>query len=452
MTRVCLIVDNPLRDLEGLVLLARTLALRGMEPFLVPMYTQAFDVAAIRPDLVVANYARPNNIDLIKAYRRRGIKVAVADTEGAGGRNVAEFISLVRQGGAVGNLDLYCAWGVAQFEALRELLGSITALTGCPRYDFCAPNWRPALRRPPVPPGFILVNTNFPTINPRFSEGAASERRTALKVGFSEEYAEQYHAVANQTLEGIIALIRALAERFPDQQFVLRPHPFENRERYAPLTGLANFSVHQEGTSLEWIAASSLLLHLNCSTAVEAVMLDKPAVSPAWLDAPALHIPGPSSVSLHARDQRELESLIEAAAAGQPLPVDQQCAEARRAVIVANYRAVDGESSNLVADAIETCLAQPALAGRLPPPHPRVAAIRLVQRALGARLWLALVDRLSGGARQARRLAKSFSDRQVQDVLNRLASVDGRRFVADQVQWRGTTGGSVRVRSADGLV
>ena len=39
---VCLIVDNPLRDLEGLVLLGRQLAAKGATVTLVPMYEQGF--------------------------------------------------------------------------------------------------------------------------------------------------------------------------------------------------------------------------------------------------------------------------------------------------------------------------------------------------------------------------------------------------------------------------
>jgi hypothetical protein len=53
---VCLIVDNPLRDLEGLVLLGRQLAIRGAKVTLVPMYEQGFDVPAL---LVLMNYPRP---------------------------------------------------------------------------------------------------------------------------------------------------------------------------------------------------------------------------------------------------------------------------------------------------------------------------------------------------------------------------------------------------------
>ena len=52
---VCLIVDNPLRDLDGLVLLGWQLARRGVDAWLVPMHEQSIDVRAIGADLVLVN-------------------------------------------------------------------------------------------------------------------------------------------------------------------------------------------------------------------------------------------------------------------------------------------------------------------------------------------------------------------------------------------------------------
>src|SRR5262245_63028545 len=93
--RVALIVDNPLRDLDGLVLLAYQLAQRGHTAFLVPMYDQVYDVFRLRPDVVLVNYVRANNRDLVRLYRRRGMRVGVLDTEGAGGKSAEEFARLV---------------------------------------------------------------------------------------------------------------------------------------------------------------------------------------------------------------------------------------------------------------------------------------------------------------------------------------------------------------------
>src|SRR5437868_8985707 len=119
-SHVCLIVDNPLRDLEGLVMLGRQLATRGVKVTLVPMYEQGFDVPALQPDLVLLNYTRPNNADLIKHYKRAGILVGVLDTEGIGGNNADQFAALVKSAGCTDLVDLYCVWGHAQRAAFLK--------------------------------------------------------------------------------------------------------------------------------------------------------------------------------------------------------------------------------------------------------------------------------------------------------------------------------------------
>src|SRR3546814_3779095 len=91
---VCLIVDNPLRDLNGLILLAYFLARRNLDVWLVPMYEQWAEINAIRPDAVMVNYIRGNNRNHVISYLRSGMTVGVLETEGVGGRSIAEYRQL----------------------------------------------------------------------------------------------------------------------------------------------------------------------------------------------------------------------------------------------------------------------------------------------------------------------------------------------------------------------
>ena len=77
-----LVVDNPKRDLDGLVLLSRQLAARGISSALVPMYQQGIEIPLLDVNAVVLNYARPNNRALIESYKAMGLSVFVLDTEG----------------------------------------------------------------------------------------------------------------------------------------------------------------------------------------------------------------------------------------------------------------------------------------------------------------------------------------------------------------------------------
>lgn len=437
---VCLIVDNPLRDLEGLVLLGRQLAIRGAKVTLVPMYEQGFDVPALRPDLVLVNYTRPNNSDLIKSYKRAGILVGVLDTEGIGGKNPDQFAQMVKGAGCTDLVDLYCVWGHAQHAAfLRQGTVSPDLLhaTGCPRYDFCAEPWRAALPRPGVEPGYVLINTNFPTVNPRFSNGSTHEMEAMVQAGFSREFARQFISDARQAYCAVLDTSIKLARHFPDVRFVLRPHPFEDIRSYDRLAELPNADVIQDGTSIEWINGARLLIHQNCSTAVEATMLSVEPLSMEWFNTPALRLDAATSVSRAAGSEADLIDLVRLALDEQLPAVDAATGEARRRIISDLYTAVDGASSSRVTDAvletIEASRRGRRVAAPSPQPSMRGVAASAVRRVLGYKASSALRRSYSPPEAERRRLGKAFAPEMVNSVLRRIcaASTDGRNFLAE---------------------
>jgi surface carbohydrate biosynthesis protein len=431
MPKICLIVDNPLRDLDGLVLVAWQLAQHGAECWLVPMYEQAFDVFAIGADFVLENYIRPNNVGAIRSYRKAGIGVGVLDTEGTGGKSADEFAVLVGTTGATGELDLYCVWGSGQFKAIRAL-GLVDEerlrLTGCPRYDYCAQPWRRTLASPQVDGRFVLVNTNFPVVNPRFSLGQDAERNAMLQAGFSADFASKYIQDAKRAHAGMIGLMEELLQRFPQWRFILRPHPFESKDAYASLERHPNFEVRQTGTSVEWLNACDLLVHLNCSTALEAAMLGKKSISPRWLDTPTLHVPPASAVSECA------DSLDELVAAVCRSLSKTSGSDATRQVnsICETHHVIDGHAAERVAQAILGSLSRRH--GARPAPAPRVRLLQLLRGVLGRRLYGTLQGLIVSRSLAESRKAKSLDVTHIRGLLNRIADVAGPGFAPVEVR------------------
>jgi surface carbohydrate biosynthesis protein len=436
-----LIVDNPLRDLEGLVLLGRQLSSRGAKVTLVPMYEQGFDIPALKPDMVLVNYTRPNNADLLRSYKGAGILVGVLDTEGIAGKSSDQFAEMVKGAGCTELVDLYCVWGLDQeaaFARHRTVDESVLRATGCPRYDFCAPQWRSALPAPPVRPGYVLINTNFPTVNPRFSTGEAHEENSMVQAGFARDFARQFIADGRLAYRAMLDTSVRLAKHFSSVTFVLRPHPFESLASYEGFAELPNAQVRQTGTSLEWINAASLLIHQNCSTAIEASMLGVEPLSVEWFNTPALRLQAATSVSRPAASWDDLVVLVERGLAVGLPPPSEQVSEARQRILTDLYTAIDGESSRRVAEAtLETITAARHRGSRqsiLSRPTLRGLAAGAVRRGLGYKAGAALRRSYGSVEAERRRAGKAFTRDMVDVVLRRIdtAAADGRRFGAKE--------------------
>jgi hypothetical protein len=188
------------------------------------------------------------------------------------------------------------------------------------------------------------------------------------------------------------------------------------------LSTYPNFEIRQEGSSLEWINQASALVHLNCSTAIEASMLGREALSPAWLDTPVLHLSGPHNVSLHANSVIELVDMIRALRAGEILAASCGAA-ARQTVFREIYHAIDGKAASRVADAIFENMnnAKPFI----PKPSLRGTIAHLARQFLGYRAFSILRWSIANSQLERRRLAKRFSVNDVRAVLNRLSIADG---------------------------
>lgn len=421
--RAVLIVDNPLRDLDGLTLLGWSLAQQGVETYLTPMYEQMFVVDAVKPDVVVTNYIRSNNVDLIRQYRRAGSRIVVVDTEGAAGQTATGLVELMARTGGAELADRYCVWGNVQYQGFLEsglLERSRLRATGSPRYDFASPPWRDALNVPDIPPGYVLINTNFSAVAPRFSRGSGGERMVMKRVGWSADHIEARIRDEYIARAGLIDFLADLAAEFPQTEFVLRPHPFESGEPYHHLAQAPNFHVRQEGTSLEWLNSAKALIHLNCTTAVEAVMLGREPLTPTWLDSPALHIVGPTDVSRAAHSPDEIKSMLKEILQGRPLPADDSLARAREKVIQDAYLKIDGAACERVTAAILEALGAPV--GEIPALSWRSRLMANVRRAFGPKAWMEIRARLNPAVR-TRYANKALDGRTVSDLLSRISGV-----------------------------
>ena len=145
--RVALVVDNPYRDLPGLVLVAVRLCQQGITCYLVPMNLQWRELAALAPDFVLLNYLRTVNQDLAWQLMNAGIKVGVLDTEGGIFSSIEEEYvpNLASEQTIRYAVSCFCSWGTKLAEYVIEkgwYRRDQVVVTGSPRFDFYVHPWR----------------------------------------------------------------------------------------------------------------------------------------------------------------------------------------------------------------------------------------------------------------------------------------------------------------------
>ncbi len=433
--RIGWVVDHPKRDLAGGVLAAYQLALRGASVVIVPMYEQGVDVPRLGLDALVANYARAANFDLMRSFSEAGLALYVLDTEGGvlaekGGNSPPAMAAHIRDGGYGDILSGYFFWGDKLHQAFNDnasMQPERLHLTGCPRFDFAAPRWRALLdgeRR-----GYLLVNANFPLVNSRFSGTSGAEREAMVRAGWDGAYVDRFLVDLKLVFTNYLAEIGRLAAARPDRSILVRPHPFESEEVYRNALGLhANVLVDGTGSVLDMIRNAAAVIHLNCGTAIEAVLLDKLPIQLEYLNTPATagHARLPARVSRAALSFDELLAVVDdldAETAGFDF------AGVHAANIDAFFHRNDGSAAERVADILvgadRPCDPFVSLSSALRGTRPNPSAGQIAKGAASLLLGSAVTEKLRTWSSPARR-DKRIAPASVAALLERIAIHDRR--------------------------
>lgn len=107
---------------------------------------------------------------------------------------------------------------------------------------------------------------------------------------------------------------------------------------------------------LKWLNSCNALLHLNCPTAIEVVMVDKEPISIESINTPTLKSQGPpQSVSHSPKNLDELKALINLIN-NKKLPSNKYLIKGRANLIKSRLFSNDGNASLRVSDEIKKLL------------------------------------------------------------------------------------------------
>lgn len=313
-------VENQVRELDAKLLLACVAAERGLPVILGSRTFINFAVTRLPRGLFLAKSLRSISGKLMKIIRGLGHEIVAWDEESLVRYTSPEYYAWRYAEDTFKTVDQLFAWGVDDaefFASYHGYTGVPVHVTGNPRIDLLRPDVR-GYFEPQVAAlkerygDFILVNTAFSFVNAfvpalnliqRDRSGQTYVSRTGLGMSlpFATGMANHYQALYDAFRE----LMPRLAEWFPDHRIVLRPHPSENHDVWRQvMAGCPKVDVVHEGNVVPWLMASKVLLHNGCTTAVEAAVLETPAVSymPVLSEVYDYHLPNGLSHQAHTPD------------------------------------------------------------------------------------------------------------------------------------------------------
>ncbi|MEO5883490.1 MAG: surface carbohydrate biosynthesis protein, partial [Caldimonas sp.] len=295
MPTLILPVENQVRELDAKLLLACVAAERGLSVVLGSRTFINFAMPRLPRGLFLAKSMRSISKRTLGIVHDLGHEIAAWDEESLVRYSSADYYAWRYSKDTFKFIDELFAWGAddaAFFQAYEGYTGVPVHVTGNPRIDLLRPEVRgyfdDDVRALKDRYGdFILVNTNFSFVNhfvpslnliERDPSGQCRVSRTGR--GMSLSFAAGMAAHQQAIYDHFRDLMPQLAAWFPEHRIVLRPHPSENHEgwRHA-LAGCPRVEVVHEGNVVPWLMAARVLLHNGCTTAVEASVLDTPAVS-----------------------------------------------------------------------------------------------------------------------------------------------------------------------------
>jgi surface carbohydrate biosynthesis protein len=277
------------REFDGAALLAFEAAERGWGVILSRKHLQEPGA----PRCVLLEKAlSPGRREDIEALKGAGHELTALCEEGLIYSSVDEYGRRRLDQASFDSLRHFFSWGAHHTRDLVQVLGCDPTKiidVGNPRFDLHRPELR-GIFQPKVDAirrrygRYILVTTKFSkynSISDDFEDKVAAARRAGRVVTPQHETEmrglREFHRAG---FERFAELVHKLSENHPQHQIIIRPHPSENHDRWkARVSGLPNVNVIFKGNVIEWILASDIAVHNNCTTGVEAYLLDKPTIS-----------------------------------------------------------------------------------------------------------------------------------------------------------------------------
>jgi surface carbohydrate biosynthesis protein len=283
MNSIALPIEGKVRELDGKLWLGLNFVDRGYDVTIGPSWELKYVLDTVDPDIYFTKDPGDGNIEFLKELRNAGISVCGLAPEV--GVNSSEFMFAENRQNSLEYMDMYFCWGETTATALRTYYNDQNRdkikVTGNPRFDLVTEELRSVYSRGSEKlhgkyGNYLLMNTSFGIGNPINRE----HRYAKIKESYSDRNLHKERLVESEILYSFVRLVFHLLSVEIVENIVIRPHPGEDHSTYQDIfESYDNVYVEHYGDVRPWILGSIGVIHYNCTTGVEAALLETPVLS-----------------------------------------------------------------------------------------------------------------------------------------------------------------------------
>jgi surface carbohydrate biosynthesis protein len=414
-------VETKVREFDAKLLLAVVALQRGFDVVLGALWELKFFTELLDRGIFLDKSIAKTKAQWFSRCRQQGHRVAALDEEGLVYFDAETYRQLRIHPPSLEKADVFFAWGKDQAEVMIPEVGALAErirLTGNPRFDLLRPELRMAYDKDVA--GLRNAYGRIILINTSFSFANSANDAKALQQTFSQYPIEEsrpgffagWTAAQNNVLQSFQEVLPLVRKRFPEHAIIIRPHPSEGLQLWQELSrSMSNTAVIREGNVVPWLLAADVLVHWNCTTAIEAFLLGKSAIAYRKEQPYFYEQPLPNACSFHAASPDELMDMLDRAIADRLTASPEKIAEQGK--ILAHH--ISSLQGSLAAEKMVEELFQLSQTFS----RKRNISQRTVQ--MTKRLWRAALDQLDS-SRQIRDsyVAEKFPDTTADEVRDRV--------------------------------
>ena len=259
---------------------------------------------------------------IFKYIKNLGHKIATIDEEGLLFLNKEIYAKYRISLEALENVEICFAWGNIHKEAIiykAPKSKDKIVLIGNPRFDLLRPEFRKyriadvnSIKKKHSP--FVLINTNFSFSNHYYGKDyfySSLKKVCMIKESSDKEFWKNWIDYQEKIFNNFLEMIPKLSKKLKDHKIIIRPHHSENHEVWRDsMKDLDNVSINSEGNVISWIMASEAIIQNNCTTAVEAFILNIPGISYRPVTSDLYDCFLPNALSYNAFNFEELDTQL----------------------------------------------------------------------------------------------------------------------------------------------